>query len=217
MNKIFLLLVICAVAGCSDSSVSPQGDENAAFRLPPDVGPARSYGAPGVIEGRVAWDDVMNDEIFFGHIDLMGKMDPSLMPKSVPTPDDLDGYRAFFAEHADNSSAYLVQQTLAFQILKKVEADLENPNATLATGYATELLIQNENPNADLIARSLERIDGTWSSSKIASAKETASAAGQSWAGSPCRGCAVSEGPLGGDRERAHRAEVLAAAEALVQ
>lgn len=216
MNKTLLLLAVCVVAGCSDSSVSLQGDETAAFRLPPDIGPGRAYGAPGVIEGRVLWDDVMTDEIFDGHIDLMGKMDPSLMPKSVPTPDDLDGYRAFFAEHADDPSAYLVQQTLAFQILGKVEDDLDNPNAALASGYATELLIQNENPNADLIARSLERVEGVWSPAEIASAKTTAAAAARSWVKAPCRGCAVSEGPLGGERERAHRAEVLVAAEALV-
>jgi hypothetical protein len=93
---------------------------------------------------------------------------------------------------------YLAQNRLT-QVAPTILAQQKLTSAQQqVVGFATELLIRNGSPNADLLAATLTTLKGYWTDVQIAASARQAIATAQAWLAerTPCDTCAAKDGPI---------------------
>lgn len=87
------------------------------------------------------------------------------------------------------ASSYMLRQHLAPTWTAPDDEALE------ATGFYTNLLVENESPDAPLLERSLSALEGYWSEGRLKNAAGASAKAASRWAASraDCDGCSLDE------------------------
>lgn len=118
-------------------------------------------------------------------------------------------------EQKDGRDRAMAEQALAFMLLDRHLADGELASTApsdLATtelstrtqaivGFAIDLLIRNENPNADLVSAGLSVLKGFWSDAEIVAAAGAARIAAERQIDEDCEDCRVTPATLNRKRD----------------
>jgi len=176
-----VLLTALSISGCEGYFSPPP---------PPPVEPlpqrvfepiaryARYYGAPEDTRdpNPVSGTD---ERLMLAHLKALEQLGCLPEPDHVPTERELGRYAQLLADHGHASYAFLIEQTIAFQILAtafpaeghKVASTPTRqpltPDDLKAISFATRLMLKNLNPNADLLAAALQALNGHWSDEEI--------------------------------------------------
>ena len=107
----------------------------------------------------------------------------------------------------------MISTTMVELLLRETEPNVE------ALGFYTRLLVQNENPNADFIAKALILLEGHWTPEDIAISARASTQAAVKWLNKTCPDCA-SKATYTSDQMQAraqlgHQAKFTAISEAL--
>ena len=184
MQWLYILCCAFLVAGCEvpaeHSTLSDAERAQTAFQ--PATVFLRPYGH--------ATDD---GALFRAHLEALAEVGPLLESTEVPTSDALRAFTDFLARHRGSAHHALLEQTIAYKVLETVYPvsngtfeDTSSRRALTAeeqdaVGFATRLLVANDNPNADLIVAALGGLRGHWSEQAIKDHAAHAQESARTW------------------------------------
>jgi hypothetical protein len=179
--------------GCDSPNVVPSPETAFDEAFAPTVTIPRPYAEPAAS---------LSAEDFAAQFEALGELGPLAEPKALPSAEDLSAYAALLAEQEGEVYHSALEQTVAFFILDTVfrpdsdtksylalEREAFSPEEQAAAGFATRLLVKNHSPNADLIAASLEAVEGYWSEAEIREAARATREATDLWLAARCGDC----------------------------
>lgn len=126
-------------------------------------------------------------EVYHGEKD--GDLDLGHFLRSeAPLSDKHEAAQAILAEHSGDGW-YFLEQMVAAPMLELTLNSPEGGRNLEAVEAYTRLLVQNENPSGDLIARALPLLQERWSPEEVRQAARTTLHASQRWLAKQCADC----------------------------
>jgi len=190
-NRSTILLVIMAFVSfpaCSDSGApSPFAEESHGGTDADDQ--LVAYGIPDPLRKRTH-DVTPQDVTAFGALRVQALQ---LITSDAPFALRDRSVRALLKENDAFALAHYVEQFAAVRMLQEALREDDNRNIE-AIAFYSDILVENESPEADLLLGALTALAGRWTTDRIARAAASTIESGLLWTEKVCPGCNVRQG-----------------------
>lgn len=222
-----LALVVMLLAGCDDGAATISSETS----VTPFVAESRiafQYGTPEALQSSNFTGEeaeavrLKNRRLMIAHLRAFKTIRAELASDELSIAQKQRLAEELLAKHEGEPMMYLLEQTIGIRLMAQVMGDgtvasiLDKADQTFslsrseqaAVGFATRLLVRNDNPNADVIARALHALDGYWTAEQIETTAHQAADAATSWLDDECAAC--DKGNLAVQTATARRASRMA-------
>lgn len=179
--------LLVTASGCS-SAEAGSAAESASVAAPFE---AYSINVPGDNADRTTEQTMMTTAAAAAVISPGDDLSPLMRPGTTLAESEAAAETALASAHTLDSTGQSVLRQMVASVMVQRHLDAEDPDLD-AVGRYTQMLLDDESPNAHLLVRALPALESTWGETRVAAAAEKGRTDATLWLDQTCPACNAS-------------------------